>query len=51
MTELQDLSTTAGVTTTCAQTEAKDHLVSLEVTCGQHVEPPVVVGFIDQDYR
>ena len=39
-----------GLTSTCPQTEVKDHPVSLQVTYGQHVESLTVVSFLDQDY-
>ena len=29
----------------------KDHTANLGLMCGQHVEAPVIVGFLDQDYR
>jgi hypothetical protein len=28
----------------------KDNPVSLETMCGQHVDPPNVVDFLDRDY-
>ena len=40
---------TAPLTSTSA--EMNDHPVSLEVTCGQHVGSPAVVGFLDKNYR
>ena len=32
------------------QTEVKDHPASLRVICGQHIEFPAVVGFVDWNY-
>ena len=42
--------TVSGHTSTCPQTEMKDHPACLRVTC-QHARPPAFVGFLDQDCR
>ena len=35
-----------GLTSTCPKTEVKYHPTSIGVMCDQHVESPVVVGFL-----
>ena len=45
-TEGQDLSTTAGLTSTCPQSEVKYHPTSLGMTCSQHVKTPAVFAFL-----
>ena len=42
---------TIGLTAIYLQTKLKDHLPGLGVTCGQQVELPAVIGFLDLDYR
>ena len=41
---------TSALISTCLQTEVKDHLGSLKMTCSQYC-PPTIVGFLDQDYH
>ena len=41
--------TTANLTSTCLRIKVKDNRVSLRVTCDQHIEPPAIVGFLDQE--
>jgi hypothetical protein len=41
---------TASIMFTYLQTEVNGHPASLGVTCGQHVESPAVVCFLDHNY-
>ena len=41
----------ASCTSTCTETEVYDHPATLGVTCGQHVESPTVVGYLEWNYR
>ena len=40
-----------GPTSSCLQTEVKDHPASLGVICGQCTLNPIVIGFLGWDYR